>query len=569
MGLDVQSQGWTQARASGSSPRRTRRRVEPGLEALESRQLLTLFTGFSRVRNVPTRSGVFSLAIDGPGVLRTAPAGNGAYNVKVMGTTTESTLSITQVRPRLHAVSTLLPIRDIFIKSGEIGRVNAGAVLLDGGMTPINGSLGSIAFGALGPRAQIDVLGSVGSMSFGSVDLGPGGRVVIAGDLTGAGSSTTDTATSGLSIGQMSLRNGQFIIGRDAIAPVTIAGDLRLSENGLFSTGRDQRGTLGVGGSVVIDTGGEILVGRNLAGMAVNGDILVNPNAGGILVKGNLGGLRVNGIFRGQGSPTDTDLAVGLNLTGLEVLGGGADQASIQNANISVGKNLTGLVAEHGIFRSWITAGVAIDGLQAGADGVTAIYNSEISAGTSITNVVIGGDLASGFPKGDVSGYPTRIIAGKVRGPGENATPNDGNYLPNGTITNFTIQGALVDAVLAASVAPFGGDGSLPLPPSYGTPPRTTGTPPGVFTNFQAPAGLTGESTPNYSIRNVGRPDSGVAAWALPPEQRTATVLENGTVNVIVSGGVISSQTDANNNAFDFPGVFAVNTTGIPATSST
>jgi len=60
-----------------------------------------------------------------------------------------------------------------------------------------------------------------------------------------------------------------------------------------------------------------------------------------------------------------------------------------------------------------------------------------------------------------------------------------------------------------------------------------------------------------------------VAAWALPPELRRATVLENGTVDVTVSGGVISSQTDPNNDTFDFPGVFAVNTTGILAKSNT
>jgi hypothetical protein len=48
--------------------------TKPVVESLEGRQLLALFTGFSHVRNIPTNSGVYSLQIDGPGVLKTQPA---------------------------------------------------------------------------------------------------------------------------------------------------------------------------------------------------------------------------------------------------------------------------------------------------------------------------------------------------------------------------------------------------------------------------------------------------------------------------------------------------------------
>ena len=56
-----------------------------------------------------------------------------------------------------------------------------------------------LEFGALGPGAQIDVNGSVGTMDVGSVNLGPGGHVVITGDLNGSvpepePSSSTTTA---------------------------------------------------------------------------------------------------------------------------------------------------------------------------------------------------------------------------------------------------------------------------------------------------------------------------------------------------------------------------------------
>ena len=199
-----------------------------------------------------------------------------------------------------------------------------------------------------------------------------------------------------------------------------------------------------------------------------------------------------------------------------------------------------------------------------GADGVTGIYNSEIDAGTSITNLTVGGDVTSGFPTGDTSGYPTRIIAGKIRSAAIGSTPDQGVYLPNGTISDLAIDGSLINAVLAASVAPFGGDGSLPPPPAYGAAPRSPGTPPGVFTNYQAPAGLTDNTTPNYSIRNVtnGVP-TGPAAWAQPIGSRHDTVLNNGTITATITGGVVSTQTDQTADTYDYAGLFAVNTIGV------
>jgi hypothetical protein len=542
---------------------RSRRRAEPRLELLEGRQLLALFTGFSHVRNIPTPSGVYSLSIDGPGVLKTTPAGRGTFDVKVLGTSSTSTLTISQVRPRFHLVGGPLLIRNLSINSGQIGGIDAPVAELEGAMTPLNSSPSQISLGGLGRNAQIDVRGSVGTMSLGAVDLGPSGHVVIAGDLTGAGSTEgSQGTTAALTIGQMSLDGGQFLIGRDALGMIDVAGDVSLAHDGLFSTGRDMTGGLQVGGSVTLSTGGEILVGRNLEGLTINGDLVVNPSQGGIVVGGNLDGMSVNGVFRGQGSPSAVDLAVGLNLNNLSVLGGAPGQGSILDANINVGKSINGLNAAHGIFRSWITAGVAINGINVGADGVVAVYNSEIDAGTSITNARFNGDVQSGFPTGDQSGYPTRIIAGKVRGPGSNSTPDQGLYLANGTISDMTITGSLIDAVLAASVAPFGGDGSLPPAPSYGTPPRTSGPPPGVFTNFQAPAGLTG-TTPNFSIRNVGGPNADVAAWAQPPELLHDNVLPGGTITVTINGGVTSTQQDTSNDTYDFAGIFAVNTTGV------
>ncbi len=423
---------------------------------------------------------------------------------------------------------------------------------------------------ALGPGAQIDINGSVGTMEVGSVNLGPGGHVVITGDLNGSAqsSSSSSTTTPAMTISSMNLAGGQFIIGRDSLEPISIAGNLTLSLNGLLSIGRDQAGTLAVGGSIILDSGGQISVGRNLAAVAVGGNILVDPGASGIVVGGNLDALAVGGYFRGQGSATATDLGVGLNLSNFNMYGGGASTSpgGIQLANINVGKNIANLNASYGIFRSWITAGVSINDVTVGADGVTAVYNSEIDAGTSITNVSLNGDLTSGFPTGDTSGYPTRIIAGKVRSAAVGSTPDQGLYLANGTINAFAIEGSLINAVLAASVAPYGGDGSLPPPVPYGGTPRTSGPPPAGFSNYNAPGGLTETSTSqyikNYSIRSiVGGQFVPTAVYdtAIDPIIHV-NVLDGGTVNATVSGSVISTPHD---DTFDFTGVFAVNTQGV------
>ena len=68
----------------------------------------------------------------------------------------------------------------------------------------------------------------------------------------------------------------------------------------------------------------------------------------------------VGGIFKGNGT-TMPDLTVGLDLTNLVVAGGAYNQGGIQQASIEVGKNILGLTVPHGIFNSFVTAGVLID----------------------------------------------------------------------------------------------------------------------------------------------------------------------------------------------------------------
>src|SRR5262245_39293848 len=183
----------------------------PAVESLEGRVLLSIYTGFTRARNIPTVSGIYNLQISGPGVLRTMAAGRGAIDLKVLGTTTNSTLTITQIKPRFHKVNELLAIRDLSIKSGQIGSIEATSVELVGTMTPLSTSVSTLAFGALGSNAQIDVAGSVSSMTVGDVDLGPNGHVMIAGDLNvsqSSSSSTTPETVGTMAIDTLTLDGG-------------------------------------------------------------------------------------------------------------------------------------------------------------------------------------------------------------------------------------------------------------------------------------------------------------------------------------------------------------------------
>ena len=126
---------WRSIPAASRSARVRRTSTAPAVESLEGRQLLSTFTGFTHVRNILTPAGIFSLQVTGPGVLKASPAGHGAINLNVLGTTTNSSLSITQVQPRFHVVNTFLVIHNLTIKSGQIGNIQASPAELDGRMT--------------------------------------------------------------------------------------------------------------------------------------------------------------------------------------------------------------------------------------------------------------------------------------------------------------------------------------------------------------------------------------------------------------------------------------------------
>ena len=328
-----------------------RRAVAPALEGLESRQLLSVFTGPSKVRTVQSTGGIFLIQVSGPGVIKENSAGRSGIDLSAFGTTSATTINITQIRPRFHFPSQLLVLHNVRITSGQLGGLDADVSELNGKMTPLNGTLSTLELGSIAPKAQIDVNGNVDTMSVSQVDLGPTGHVVISGELN------TDDLTGSMTIGGFTIDGGRFVIGEDSIAPIAVTGNMTISDDGLFSVGRDLDDSLSVNGNLILDTGGQIFVGRNLNDLAVDGNVIVNPSGSGIVVNGALGNLSVSGIFQGQGgtsTPTLFDLGVGLSISGLTISGGTTSQDGLINANIRAGGSITGEDITYGSVNSTI-----------------------------------------------------------------------------------------------------------------------------------------------------------------------------------------------------------------------
>ena len=272
-----------------------RRAVAPALECLEGRRLLSAYTGPSMRRTVQSSGGTFLIQVSGPGVIKENSAGRSGIDLSAFGTTSATTITITQIRPRWHFPSQYLVLNNVKITSGQLGGLDASFCELNGKMTPLNNTLNTLELGSIGPKAQIDVNGNVGTMTVSQVDLGPTGHVVISGQLN------TNDLTGLMTIGSFTIDGGQFVIGEDSIAPIAVTGNMTISHDGLFSIGRDLDDSLSINGNLVLDTGGQIFVGRNLNDLTVNGNVIVNPSGSGIVVNGALGDLSVERHIPGPG----------------------------------------------------------------------------------------------------------------------------------------------------------------------------------------------------------------------------------------------------------------------------
>jgi hypothetical protein len=317
---------------------------------------------------VTTAAGEFDFQVTGSGAVKAVPAPHGAINLIAYGTTSTSTISITQAQVRYHFASQLLPIQSFQIRSRQLGGLSATPAELDGRMTKLTNSMSNLDIGGLGPKAQVNINGGLGELSASSIVLGPNGYVSIAQGINAVPTTPTPGeagpfALGSVNIGTMNLSGGRFSIGADSTLPITIQGNLTVSQDGRFAIGRDEDSSITVGGSVMLASGGQILVGRNLNDLTVDGNLIVGPTGSGIAVNGELNDLTVDGYFQGQGgttSPSIIDLGVGLNLSGLTILSGVTGQGGLITANVRAGGSISGVAISYGTYQSTIQSNASM-----------------------------------------------------------------------------------------------------------------------------------------------------------------------------------------------------------------
>jgi hypothetical protein len=188
-----------------------------------------------------------------------------------------------------------------------------------------------------------------------------------------------------------------------------------------------------------------------------------------------------------------------------------------------------------------------------------AVFDSTITAGVQITNFTISGTVMSDKPT-NPAGRPTRIVAG---------VDKDGNFAVGGNIDTFQITGSLIDAVVAASVQPFGGNGTLTLMPG-----KAPGD--GGFNTYDAPAGtITGAfgtarntviTVPNFTAPPFNATVDPTIDDAVLPGAINTSLAPSLTQNPptlptksTVLGGVISTP---HGDEADYAGIFAADTRG-------
>ena len=444
------------------------------------------------------------------------------------------------------------------------GGLQAGSLELAGGQISVGHNLAGLVSGSVALTASGSLSvgnNSGGIMVSGTLLVDQGSSIVVGQDLAGLAASEGLTVASGgrISVGRdltglvssgsnATIDAGQIAVGRDLVGAVTIAGSLALADQGNLTVGRDLVGAFTVGGNLALSVGGMIDVARNVDGGLNVGGNLGFLTGGSMTVGGEFDGLSVTGQIFGQGT-TAVDLTVGLDLNNWTVLGGVAGQGSVSAFNLDVRKDINGITIAHGLFNDYLTAGVILTGGTSGGtvgpDGAVAVFDTVIRAGLGISNLNFAGDVESDRPT-NPSGGLTRIVAGEDR---------SGHFELGSGIIGLTIAGSLIDAVLAAGVEPFGGNGSLSL-----TPVPAPG--PGELGVYGPP---NGGAFANYGMPFLAPPFAAGTQDLILPGSINLPFAQSKTISI--SGVVITTKVA---NGSDYAGVYASNTAGIflgPASS--
>ena len=304
-------------------PRRPSKVSAPAVESLETRQLLSFYSGPTASRPVFSKRAVSTVTVSGGGFETLRNLRNGQVAITLYGTGPSSTLSITEQTGRPHFQVVPLQVAKIDVKTGLLGAIQASGADLVGSVTPLNSSVSSLQFNSVGQNAKIDVHGGLNGLSLGGVDLGPNGHIH-AGGLGGTSS-----------LGAVTLDGGTIAIDSDVGGMLNIGG-LTIQRGGLLSIGHDVSGSIQAG-NVTLSTNGQLVVGHDVSSLAVSQ--AMNLSGGRLLVANDVTG----NITVGEGlSVSDGGLlAVGRNLNGSLMVTG--DLGLDSGGNVTVGRDLAAL----------------------------------------------------------------------------------------------------------------------------------------------------------------------------------------------------------------------------------
>lgn len=104
----------------------------PVVEALEARQLLSVYTGPSSSRPIASNGSLFTLSVTGGGYQTVKRLKGGQIAINLFSTNPNSTLTITAQPRQAHFNTTQINIGKINVKTGLLGSIDAGGPICSG-----------------------------------------------------------------------------------------------------------------------------------------------------------------------------------------------------------------------------------------------------------------------------------------------------------------------------------------------------------------------------------------------------------------------------------------------------
>jgi hypothetical protein len=274
---------------TAASRRRRLNRALPEAEQCEDRLLLSAIRPhpFTDLR---LNGGLFEIAINGRGAVKTHKIGHGLVDVGLFGTTQDSQVTISLLATGSRTTTPHLRIHALFVPSGQLGSIQGLTTTdLEGTVSPLQGPVSALQLNSVGPAAQVDIQGNLGQLVVNqNATIGSAGHITVSNDLTGSSSI----------LGGLTIDGGKLAIGRDVAGTLAIGGNLNVVDGGQLQVGRDigaiSAGGFKVTGNLVLASNGQIAAGRDINSFTVTGTVDRTPG-GSISAGGTRKNLTVNG----------------------------------------------------------------------------------------------------------------------------------------------------------------------------------------------------------------------------------------------------------------------------------